>query len=132
MRSKKSCKPLKAKNFFTERSNSFNQTRQISIFTASELKVRSNIPGSTKTARSRLRSCGIRARRAAPKLNLTNTLIVDRLAFAISQESFNSRNVIFFDEVTVSSSRNDQFLFIAWMASDVMLALGLSVRRRAA
>ena len=75
-----------------------------SLESASELKVRSNFPGSIQTMRTSLRSYGIRTHRAAPKVSLTDAQIVDHFAFASSQKGFNWRNVVFSDEVTVSSS----------------------------
>ena len=86
------------------------EVRNHQFITASELKVRSNFQSSTQTARRRLRSYGIRACQAVPKVSLTNAQIMDHFAFASSQEGFNWRNVIFSDEVTISSSSNSTVL----------------------
>ena len=61
------------------------EVRNRPFLTASELKVRFNFPGTTQIARRYLRSYGIRAHRAAPKVSLTDAQIVDHLAFASSR-----------------------------------------------
>lgn len=71
---------------------------------AFELKMASNFPGSPLTARRRLRERGIRSRRTATKEHLKIEHIVDRLAYATIRQDFDWRNVIFSDEVVVSSS----------------------------
>ncbi|PSN49263.1 hypothetical protein C0J52_08196 [Blattella germanica] len=71
---------------------------------AFELKIVSNFPGSPLTARRRLRERGIRSRRTATKEHLKIEHIVDRLAYATIRQDFDWRNVIFSDEVVVSSS----------------------------
>ena len=86
------------------------EIRNHPLLTASELKVRSKFPGSTQTVRRHLGSYDLTACRAAPKVSLTDAQIVDCLAFASSQECFNWRNIIFSDEVTVSSSNTGPVL----------------------
>ncbi|PSN48601.1 hypothetical protein C0J52_22213 [Blattella germanica] len=71
---------------------------------AFELKMASNFPGSPLTARRRLRERGIRSRRIATKEHLKIEHIVDRLADGTIRQDFEWRNVIFSDEVVVSSS----------------------------
>ncbi|PSN55697.1 hypothetical protein C0J52_09015 [Blattella germanica] len=71
---------------------------------AFELNMVSNFPGSPLTARRRLRERGIRSRRTATKEHLKIEHIVDRLAYATIRQDFDWRNVIFSDEVVVSSS----------------------------
>ncbi|PSN30770.1 hypothetical protein C0J52_27174, partial [Blattella germanica] len=71
---------------------------------AFELKMASNFSGSPLTARRRLRERGIRSRRTATKEHLKIEHIVDRLAYATIRQNFDWRNVIFSDEVVVSSS----------------------------
>ena len=86
------------------------EVRNHPFLTVSELKVKSNVLGSTQTARRHLRSYGIKARRAAPKLSLTDAQIVDCLTFISSQEGFNWRYVVLCDEVTILSSSNGPVL----------------------
>ncbi|PSN56485.1 hypothetical protein C0J52_08460 [Blattella germanica] len=71
---------------------------------AFELKMASNFPGSPLTERRRLRERGIRSRQTATKEHLKIEHIVDRLAYATIRQDFDWRNVIFSDEVVVSSS----------------------------
>ncbi|PSN30693.1 hypothetical protein C0J52_24913 [Blattella germanica] len=73
---------------------------------AFELKMASNFPGSPLTARRRLRERGIRSRRTATKEHLKIEHIVDRLAYGTIRQDFDWRNVIFSDEVVVSSSND--------------------------
>ncbi|KAJ4430218.1 hypothetical protein ANN_22429 [Periplaneta americana] len=89
---------------------------------ASQLKMASNFPGSSHTVKKRFREHGIRCRRAVRREHLTMGHAVDRLAYATLRQDFDWRNVIFSDEVIVSSSNDGPSLVIVWMATDTMNA----------
>ncbi|KAJ4430681.1 hypothetical protein ANN_19272 [Periplaneta americana] len=71
-----------------------------------EFQMASNFPDSPHTARRRFRERGIRCRPAVGRENLTKEHAVDRLAYATLRQDFDWRNVIFSDEVIVSSSND--------------------------
>ncbi|KAJ4442847.1 hypothetical protein ANN_04440 [Periplaneta americana] len=83
----------------------FREVKNHPFRTASQLKIASNFPGSQHTVR-RFREHGIRCRRAMKREHLMLEHAVDRLAYATLRQNFDWRNIIFSDEVIVSSSND--------------------------
>ncbi|KAJ4442961.1 hypothetical protein ANN_04563 [Periplaneta americana] len=90
--------------------------------TASQLKMASNSPGSPHTVRRRFRERGIRCRRTVRREHLAMEYALDRLAYATLRQDFYWRNVIFSDEIIVSSNNDGLALVYRMDATDRMNA----------